>query len=166
MIDDFEQWWLELLEKARYKALEDRNPFLAEYFELKARNDKIRLSASKDLLKIFLDEAESIQEASLSIDIKPWHRFQMYQAVLTGFCLIISFGIRQLTVEIGWTRLPKDGFMRGNALAYCRIAHRGRDKRQELFLIDRDSPKWVLAEDGKEFDVSFIRHHFDLLLKA
>ncbi|MCS6874367.1 MAG: hypothetical protein RML33_07910 [Acidobacteriota bacterium] len=166
MISEFEKKWLEGLEKARRKAFEQGNEALAEYLELKVSNDQIRLRESKKLIDAFLKKLDQLENINLQVETKDAYQFEMFGATLTGFCLSVSFGIRQLFVEVGWTRLPKDGFMRKGALAYCRISHFGRNEKQEFLLVNRDLPRWVLAENRQVvFDSSFVEYHLSLLLR-
>lgn len=168
-MDEFEQKWLEMLEKAKERAQREENLTLLEYFELKSANEKLRLEASKALLEMFFYAArsKSLEGFNLKFNTKSGHQFEMRQARLTGFCLDISFGIRKLTIEIGWTRTPKDGFMRQGALAYSRISHFGRpEHNKELLLLNRNEPRWFFANDlQKLFEESDAVKHLNILLQ-
>ncbi len=168
-MNEFEQKWLEMLEKAKEKAKREANHLLLEYLELRSANEKIRLEASKALLETFFYSAHSklLEGFDLRFNTKSWHQFEMRQAHLTGFCLDICFGVRKLTIEVGWTRTPKDGFMRQGALAYSRISHLGKpEHNKELLLLDRNKPLWFFADNlQKLFEESEAMVHLNILLQ-
>ena len=143
--------WEQMLESAIAKAEISGNHNVAEYLKLKATNDAIRTESSKWLFETLLETAHSFLQKGVNIVIENEnpHRFEMNKATVVGSLLRFRQGLRCLTIEIGWTRTPSDGFMRGNALAFGKISHFGMSKKNvELHLAKlNDIPTWFLIND-------------------
>jgi hypothetical protein len=84
---------------------------------------------------------------------------------MAGSIIRISLGVRRLTVEAGWTRLPAHGFMRYGALAGARITHFGMPKAGTDLMLVRNGevPVWNCL-DGRTFDSEKIAEHFGVFL--
>lgn len=158
--------WEQMLENAITKAEVSGNNDVAEYLNLKATNDAIRSQNSNRLLETMLAMAHFLIEKGINIKIENEnpHRFEMNKANVVGSLLRFQHGLRCLTVEIGWTRTPSDGFMRGNALAFGKISHFGMSKRNaELHLAKYDNiPQWFLVNDEtrETLLLEHLREHF------
>lgn len=167
-MNSFEEKWLEMINSAKLIAAEQGNETLRDFFELKAANEKIRMDASKTLLEYFFRAIRIKIEEGFKLDVETHggYKFQMRHALLTGFRVDVLFGLRRLSIEIGWTRLPKDGFMRGGALAYCRITHFGRpEHNSELLLLNSQNPKWFTEKSNSPFDITDAMIHLDRLIQ-
>jgi hypothetical protein len=162
--------WEQMLENAITKAEISGKSDVAEYLKLKATNDAIRSQSSKWLFETMLEIAHKIMQKGINIKIENEnpHSFEMNKANVVGSLLRFQLGLRCLTIEIGWTRTPGDGFMRGNALAYGKISHFGMAKKNmELNLAKTDEiPRWFLVKDEKR-EVLLLEHlleHFNTFL--
>jgi hypothetical protein len=143
--------WEQMLENAISKAEVSGKNDVAEYLKLKATNDAIRSQSSKWLFETMLEIAHKLLQKGINIKIENEnpYRFEMNKATAVGSLLRFQHGLRCLTIEIGWTRTPTDGFMRSNALAYGKISHFGMSKKNaELHLAkSNEIPKWFLVTD-------------------
>jgi hypothetical protein len=89
---------------------------------------------------------------------------------MVGSRLSLVSGVRLLSVEAGWPRAPRDGFIRGGGLACGNIKHRGmKSANQELRLIlsANGTPSWII--EGKRASHPYlheedIKNHIALLL--
>jgi hypothetical protein len=87
---------------------------------------------------------------------------------MVGKQITLRSGVRALTIESGWPRTPRHGFVSGDGLACANIKHFGRPRRNEELLLVRSTtgaPKWfILKKNGRalltEVDV---RRHLALL---
>jgi len=163
--------WARKLNDALEKAKADGRGDVAEYILLKTSNDAIR-AASVDWL---LDSATAIaneanrQNGRVSIEKENPYNFAAGHANLVGSRLVFRQGVRCLTIEAGWTRAPRDGFMRGGALARARLSHFGMSRNDEDLLLVRegDQTNWfsVDKENRREpFDSRNLQRHFAIFL--
>ena len=84
---------------------------------------------------------------------------------MVGSLVRVRFGIRSLTVEAGWTRLPSHGFMRGGALAAARLTHFGLPKSgSELELIKSGATAIWRVAGGDPFDLEQVVEHLEILI--
>ena len=92
---------------------------------------------------------------------------------MVGPRLSLRRNVRELVIELGWPRTPRDGFIRGGGLACGNIKHVGiKQANEELRLImsNAGSPVWIVldkhgaAGQGRELHEANIRHHFTVLL--
>lgn len=133
---------------------------LADFIALKASNDEIRQRAVEWLLGIFTEIAGQLNRRNVPVEIERHepHSFAAFKANMVGIKAIFRHGLRCLTIEAGWTRLPSDGFMRGGALAVAQIRHFGL-KRHSMDLavlkID-DQPRW------HEIDSDNVAHSIEI----
>ena len=99
------------------------------------------------------------------------HRFRRGPATMVGSQLIFRRGVRALTVESGWPRTPKDGIVRGDALACANIKHLGRARMNDELVLVRnkaDSPQWFILKDEQRvmLNDSFLRRHFSFFTQS
>jgi hypothetical protein len=90
---------------------------------------------------------------------------------MVGPQLILRRGVRTLTIESGWPRTPRDGVVRGNALACANIKHFGKPRfNDELVLVTstKGSPQWFVLKDEQRspFTESDLRRHFSILAQS
>lgn len=170
-MDELDEMWPELLANAIAKANDSGRGDVADFLALRASNDLIRNTAVKWLLDSMIEVASRAQAEFPNLKIEREHpySFRHRGADLTGSLLELRLGVRCLTIEAGWTRLPKDGFMRGGALAFARIAHFGMPKAGAcLSLLKTESgAAWTIDEDDTRpvFETADVIGHFSLFLK-
>ena len=152
-MNELDQFWsvelTRLIENARRSGRAD----VADYLELRARNDAIREIGVRWLIETLIAISAGSYRVSASIEIirdEP-HRFDMFKATMAGTRVIFQQGVRCLTVEAGWTRTPGDGFMRNGVLAAARLKHLGMSKMDvELgLLMHGEEPLWYEFAEGK-----------------
>lgn len=164
---ELDQVWFEMLGDAYKNAAATGRNSVADYLRLKATNDRIRTIGVKWLFDIFVEHAGHAvrQHAALTMERQEPHSFKHGNSNMVGSLLSISHGVRCLTVEAGWTRTPRDGVMRGGALAFARIAHFGMPRSgEELRLVHADVlPRWA-GGNGETITGTELRRHLDLLL--
>jgi hypothetical protein len=112
----------------------------------------IRKTAGDWLLGIFAAAAGTANRAGAAIQISTaeGHRFKVGNAGMVGSRLSLGNGERVLSVEVGWPRAPRDGFIRGGGLACGNIKHRGiKAATEELRLVlgSSGTPTWIV--EGK-----------------
>jgi hypothetical protein len=138
-----------------------------DYLSLRAANDELRergVSGLIDALTAFAGEANR-RGAAITVARTDAHRFRVGNSTMVGPRLVLSLGVRSLTVETGWPRLPRDGVVRGGGLACARLTHFGAPSAgEELLLVldEEGAPLWLKTEDGRrrdEFLEDSLRRH-------
>lgn len=164
---ELDQVWAQMLGDAVIKAGGMGRDHVAEYLRLKATNDAIRAAGVNWLFESVIEIAgQAVRDNhGISIEREEPHSFRRGSSNMVGSLLEIRQGVRCLTVEAGWARIPSDGIMQKGALAYARITHFGIPKAgAEIRLVHAETlPNW-LAEDGVAIDISVLRRHFDIFL--
>jgi len=145
-----EAWALALAEAERRARAAGRND-VSEYLALRSSNDLIRKIAGDWLLGIFAAAAGEANRAGAAIQISTevGHRFRVGNASMVGTRLNLGSGVRLLSVELGWPRVPRDGFIRGGGLACGYVKHRGiKSATEELRLVQgaNGTPIWIVEE--------------------
>lgn len=170
-MNELDQLWSQMLGEAMAAARNAGRHDVADYLDLKTRNDALRTAGVRWLFEAVLGVAgEAVREqAAISIDRDEPHNFAYRGANIVGSLMTIRLGVRCLTIEAGWTRTPADGFMRGGALAIAKFTHFGMAKMNaELLLKPTESePGWTaIYADGASIaaDEAFIRQHFSLFV--
>lgn len=170
-MNELDDVWENLLEQADFDAKTTGKDDIADYLALKEANDKIRTTAVKWLFDILLEATRRANDknAEIMIEQKDSHKFDHRNAVLTGSFLRFRQGVRCLTIEAGWTRLPNDGFMRGNALAYSKFTHFGFAKHNAELVLRRtdELPEWFIVDEDNLlhlFDLNQLVKHFHIFL--
>ena len=142
---------------------------VAEYLTLKATNDLIRTTSVKWLFDSMLEIAARHNRiiSNVHVENENPHNFAFGKANMVGLLLRLRLGLRCLTLEAGWTRTPKDGFMSGGALAVAQITHFGiREANSSLILLREDGlPQWFSVDrtDKKSvFDSRHLQKHFQV----
>ena len=169
IVNELDDIWTQMIEKAIADARENDRHDVAAYLTLKATNDLIRATSIKwlfdSLVEIVARHNRSI--ANVQIERENPHNFAFENANMVGSMLRLRQGVRCLTLEAGWTRTPKDGFMTGGALAVARLTHFGiREKNASLVLLREDDlPQWFSVDrsDKKQvFDSRHLQKHFQI----
>jgi hypothetical protein len=87
---------------------------------------------------------------------------------MVGRVVTLMNGVRRLSVEAGWPRVPRDGIVRGGGLAAGHILHLGLKSASDELLLSKSSggsPQWTLVNRNRTvLHESDIRRHLALLL--
>lgn len=161
-----------MLQDAIHKARRAGRADIAEYLMLKAGNDAIRATSCRWLFESFTELSDEVNRRGIRLRVENQnpHRFSVGHSTMVGSLLSFHHGLRNLTVEAGWTRTPQDGFIRGGGLAIARITHFGMSKHNAELLLVRSAenvPQWFsVTKDGKRNLISSnnLREHFNLFL--
>ncbi len=124
-MNDLDSVWENLLTEAAGQVASEG--LLADFLAVKSANDQLREHGVGQLLAAFEKIAghANRNDARITIETIDRHRFEFENFHVSGRAVKFRQGVRCLSVEAGWTRSPRDGFMRGNALAVARISHFG-----------------------------------------
>ena len=172
-MNELDAVWSQMLENALAGTEAAGRSDVAEYLRLKAGNDAIRQKGVQWLMDSVIEIAteHDPEYRRFTMEREEPHNFTIREANMVGSALRVRLGVRCMTLEAGWTRTPKDGFMRGGSLAQARITHFGIPKeRCDLMLVKTDAlPEWYRVEDGRKpniFLLDDLRRHFDILKGA
>jgi hypothetical protein len=154
-VSELDEAWASALAEAERSARAQGRGDIAAYKSQRASNDLMRATGVEWLLStltVLAGEANRTG-ASVRIEKNDGHRFSVGSATMVGTRVTFRAGVRSLTIEAGWPREPRDGFVRGNGLACGRIGHFGKRSAGEELLLVRSSrsgaPEWVILErDG------------------
>lgn len=170
-MNELDEVWSQTLNDALIKAQSAERGDVADYIALRTTNDNLRRTSIKWLFDSLIEIASYANRSgsAVTIETKNQHQFKVGNSTLSGASIALRQGVRCLTVEAGWTRLPADGFMRGGALAIGRLVHFGISKHNiEIFLIsENNAPSWFTKDkNGKReaFDARHLNEHFQIFL--
>ena len=147
-MSELDEAWAAALAEAERRARSAGRSELAEYLALKNSNDLLRTAGIGWLVSTFtaLAAAANRRGASVQIASQDAHRFRIGNSTMVGSLLTLSNGVRQLFVEAGWPRTPRDGFVRGGGLACANIRHLGIASANEELLLSKShngTPSWL-----------------------
>jgi hypothetical protein len=144
---------------------------VSDFIALKASNDQIREQAVEWLISSFVELAAHANRHNVPIETesKKPHDFAAYGANMVGVKTSFRLGLRCLTVEAGWTRLPSDGFMRGGALVIAHIRHFGRKEHAaDLALLKNgERSQWFEIDSDKTarpLEIEHLVRHMSILI--
>lgn len=171
---ELDEMWGQLLAEAARRAGSDGRSDVAEYLSLKSVNDQLRAAGCRWLFDSCVEVSEEYNRRGIRFETENFnpHRFQVGAATMVGSVLKFHRGVRNFSVEAGWTRAPGDGFMPNASLARARLSHFGMSKvNAELALIRHggDAPEWrIIALSGKHetFSSNILREHFRIFADA
>ncbi len=174
-MSELEEAWALAIAEAEASARAQGRADIAEYLALRTSNDLIRKVATEWLLTVFTGAAGQANRdgAAIQVTTDLSHRFKIGNASMVGPRLSLRLNVRELLIELGWPRTPRDGFIRGGGLACGNIKHVGiKPANEELRLImsDAGTPCWIVldkhgsAGQGHELHEANIRHHLTILL--
>src|SRR5215207_5107492 len=123
----FDEEYEQRMREARARARGGGRNEVLEYLDLKAANDAARTRAIEWLLETFTAAAGELNSAGAGLTLARTdaHRFRVGNSTMVGARLVLRRGVRALTVEAGWPRIPHDGIVRGGGLASAAISHFG-----------------------------------------
>ncbi len=171
-MNELDDIWTQMMAKAIADARDAERHDVAAYLTLKANNDVIRATSVKWLFDSITEIAARHNRniSNIQIENESPHNFVFGNANLVGSLLRLRLGLRCMTLEAGWTRTPKDGFMSGGALAVAQITHFGLRPANSVLVLMRenDLPQWFLLDkkgEKKVFDSRDLQKHFQLFAK-
>jgi len=170
-VSEIDDIWAEMLDKRGRDQAPAQGRVMADFIALKATNDQVRQRAVDWLLGQFTEMAGVANRHNIPIEIErsDTHNFSAYGANMVGIKTNLRHGIRCLTIEAGWTRMPRDGFMRGGALAVARISHFGikRHGADLALLKTGEVPAWheIDRENvARPIELTDLRRHMAVLI--
>lgn len=152
-MSELDEAWAFALAEAEKRARELGRGDIAEYIALRASNDLLRSTGIEWLMSTLTLLAGEANRAGASVRIEKddAHRFRVGSATMVGPRVTFRSGVRTLTIEAGWPRMPRDGIVIGQGLACARIGHFGkRAENQDLLLVRSSNgvPEWLILEDA------------------
>lgn len=169
-MSELDEAWALALSEAEQKARLAGRKDLADYLSLKNSNDLLRKAGVQWLIESFTVAAGEANRAGASIKIarSEGHRFRTGTSTMVGQIVTLVNGVRTLSVEAGWPRVPRDGIVRGGGLACANIRHVGiRAASEELLLAKTSSgaPGWKSSTRNRHhLHESDIHRHIAILL--
>ena len=170
-MSELDEAWAEALAEAERRARSTGRGEIADYLALRNSNDLLRTAAVEWLLSTFTRMAAEANRvgASLQISSQDTHRFKIGNSTMVGSLSTLSNGVRQLFVEAGWPRTPRDGVVRGGGLACANIRHLGLARANEELLLSKthNGPSWTSTATREAGDVIHeldLRRHMAVLL--
>lgn len=169
-MSELDEAWAMALAEAEQKARLTGRGEVADYLALRNSNDLLRKAGVDWLLTSFVNLAGEANRAGASIQVSntEGHRFRLGTSTMVGRLIALSNGVRKLSIEAGWPRVPRDGIVRGG-LAAANILHLGIRSAGEELLLSRSSagsPHWTsVTRRSRQFHESDIRRHLAILLQ-
>lgn len=171
-MSELEAEWARRLAEAEQRARTNGRGDVADYLALRALNDMARNTGIEWLLATFSAHAGEANRAGAGIGLAHTdaHRFRVGNSTMAGRRLMLSAGVRVLTIEAGWPRTPRDGIVRGGGLAAARITHFGNPPaNDELLLMQNagDAPRWMILDPAglrPTLEEARVRQHVAQLL--
>ncbi len=155
-MSELDEAWAQALAEAERRARLSGRGDVADYLALRASNDLARSAGIDWLLSTFTLIAGEANRKGAGVQLarQDAHRFAVRNATMVGTLLTFRAGVRQLSIEAGWPRAPRDGFVRGGGLASGWIKHFGLRVADEQLLLVRQNatsaPQWVVLEKTGE----------------
>jgi len=170
-MNELDQLWSEKLSAAIENARGTGRADVADYLELKAANDAVRQAGIDQLLGTMIEIATRPAYASkkISVERESPHNFRHRGANMVGSLLRLTYGVRCMTIEAGWTRTPTDGFMRLGALAFSRITHLGIPRANAELILkgSGENTLWFTVRDDKadkKIEMEQLNEHFSVFI--
>jgi hypothetical protein len=150
-VTELDEAWELALAEAKRRAQAAGRADIAAFLTLRAKNDLLRRTGIDWLLNsltVLAGEANR-RGASIQIEHLDSHRFKVGAATMVGNRMTLRNGVRALTIEGGWPRTPRDGFIRGGGLACAQLKHFGRPRKNaQLHLAPstKGTPQWIITD--------------------
>jgi hypothetical protein len=173
-VSELDEAWASALAEAETRARMSGSHDVSAYLALRGSNDLLRRTGIGWLLSTFetLAAQANRRGASIQISKEDNHRFKIGNSTMVGRLLTLRFGVRELSVEAGWPRTPRDGVVRGGGLATANIRHLGIKSAGEFLRLvqsPKGVPAWVPGEPGeRQADIheTHLRKHIATLLAS
>lgn len=171
-MSELDEAWAVALAEAEAQSRASGRTDISEYLALRRSNDLIRKTGSDWLLTLFETVAGEANRTGAAIQISKEadYRFRVGNAHMLGSLLSLESGVRRVSVEVGWPRTPRDGFIRGGGLACGTIKHFGMKSASEqlrLVLDPAGTPRWIAVgkhDHHQEIREADVRNHVAMLL--
>lgn len=169
-MSELDEAWAAALAEAEQKARLAGRRDVSDYLALRNSNDLLRTAGIDWLLASFTNLAGDANRAGASIQLSrnDSHRFHVGNSTMVGRLVTLTNGVRRLSVEAGWPRVPRDGIVRGGGLAAGHILHLGLRSVSDELLLSKSpggSPQWMMVNrNGLHLHESDIRRHLAILL--
>jgi hypothetical protein len=171
-ISELDEAWAIAIAEAENRARASGRTDITTYLALRSSNDLLRKTGRDWLESMFSALAGEANRAGAGIQVSKEgsHRFKVGNATMVGSRLNLVRGVRTLSLEVGWPRTPRDGFIRGGGLACANIKHLGiKSAGEQLRLIvdAKSVPRWHVEKHGakvNEVHEANIRDHIAILL--
>lgn len=171
-MSELDEAWAFALAEAESRARREGRTDIAKYLALRKSNDMLRKIGIDWLVSTFQTIAGEANRSGGTIQIsrEDGHRFHVGNATMVGSLLTLGVRVRKLSVEAGWPRTPKDGFIRGGGIACANIKHLGLKRADEellLFQSPHGTPRWMGHDKrGRQHEIheARLRKHVALLL--
>ena len=171
-VSELDEAWALALAEAEQRARSAGRSELAEYLTLRNSTDLLRSAGIEWLVSTFTTLAGEANRrgASLQIATQDAHRFRIGSSTMVGCLLTLSNGVRQLFIEAGWPRTPRDGIVKGGGLACANIRHLGISAANEELLLAKSNsggPNWISSGKHTARTVVLeadLRRHLAILL--
>ena len=167
---ELDEAWAAALSEAEQKARLTGRKDIADYLKLRNSNDLVRQAGVDWLIAGFTTLAGDANRLGASIQISKTegHRFSLGTSTMVGRLLTLTSGVRTLSIEAGWPRTPRDGFVRGGGLACANIRHMGIKTASDELLLSRSTsgaPAWKSLIRKRSFiHESDLRRHITILI--
>lgn len=150
-MSELEEEWELALSQAQERARASGRRDIADYLNLRRRNDLLRRTATEWFINVFVSLAgEANREgAGIQIEQHDEHQFRRGNATMVGRSITLLRGVRKLTIETGWPRTPQHGFVSGGGLACANIKHFGRARSNAELLLSHaknGAPCWLVTD--------------------
>jgi hypothetical protein len=173
-MSELDEVWELALAEAQTRAYAAGRRDIADYLNLRRRNDLLRRTGTNWLIEKFISLAGEANRtgAGIQLERQDEHRFSRGSASMVGRQVTLRRGVRALTIEGGWPRTPKDGIVRGGGLACANIKHFGRSRmNEELILVSSaaGSPQWLIVNDddrGITLVEAHLHRHLSVLTQS
>ncbi len=169
-MSELDEAWAAALFEAEQKARLSGRGDVADYLALRNSNDLLRKAGIDWLVTSFVNHAGQANRNGASIQIAniDGHRFGIGNSTMVGRMITLTNGVRQLFVEAGWPRMPRDGIVRGGGLAAGQFRHLGIRSANDELVLSRSasgSPQWTsITKQRYTFLEYHVRHHLSVLL--
>jgi hypothetical protein len=172
-MSELDEAWELALAEAQNRARAAGRRDIADYLNLRRRNDLVRRTGTDWLINEFILLAGEANRsgAGIQLERQDEHRFSRGNASMVGRQVTLRRGVRAVTIESGWPRTPRDGIVRGGGLACANIKHFGRPRmNDELILVSSatQSPQWLILKDDHRTPLieSHLRRHLSVLTQS
>ena len=171
-MSELDEAWTIALAEAESRARAAGRFDLSAYLSLRNANDLSRKVGADWLLTTLTTVAGEANRtgAALQLTREDTHRFKIGNATMVGPRVNLENGVRRLSIEVGWPRTPRDGFIQGGGLACANVKHQGMKSASEQFrlILDPDgTPQWIVKENDEDFrevHEADVRRHVSILL--
>jgi hypothetical protein len=150
-MSELEEEWELALSEAQERARAAGKRDIADYLNLRRRNDLLRRTATEWFINVFVVMAGEANRhgAGIQIEQHEENQFRRGNATMVGHRITLRRGVRALTIETGWPRTPKHGIVSGGGLACANIKHFGRSRSNAELLLSHaknGGPCWLMTD--------------------